>query len=256
MRLKFKEFIINVNPFIKFIIILLFAISVLIYIEITFLILLFLIFLFLNFLFSIKNTLKFLFISFPFIFSIWFLNVLGFSCGETIFEFGMLKITKTGSLYSLSLALRIYAILLATYSFVSTINPKDFVTSLVQYLRLPDKFAFAIFIALRFFPIIRLTQLEAFQAYKQRGLKTYKHLIPILTLTIYTIFRKVNSLAISMETRGFGLYPRRVYWKKLYFSIYDIYYVLYFVAFLIIYLFLLFYNFSFNIYYEPFKIYC
>jgi energy-coupling factor transport system permease protein len=223
----------EINPIVKFFSLLILAIFVLFIIDIYPLFYFIVLIIIINLLskVNIKNFLRFLLAALPILFSVFFFNSLFVSCGNPI---GILTFTDVGINYGLIIALRFFVIILFTYYFVATTNPKDFVIALVQYLKIPDKFAYATFIALRFFPIVKLTQEEALEAYKQRGIRLAnpKAWFPLFSLLVFTMFRKAISLAISMELRGFGVYKRKVYIRKLKTTIDDILFVLFIIVYI------------------------
>jgi len=225
----------EINPLVKFFLLSIVSILILFIIDFYVLLYFILLIIIINLLFkaNVKNFLKFLLLAQPFLFSFLFFNSVFVKCGTPI---GFLTFTSEGIKYGLLISLRAFVIILFSYFFVTTTNPKDFVIALVQYLKIPDKFAYSMFIALRFFPIAKLTQEEALQAYKQRGIRLAnpKSWFSLFYLLVFTMFRKAISLAISMELRGWGVYKRKVYMRKLKFTFTDVLFILFICLYIIL----------------------
>jgi energy-coupling factor transport system permease protein len=147
--------------------------------------------------------------------------------GETIlFEIGPFHPTLEGLYVGLAIAFRILSIVASSMIIARTTDPHDIFLSMTS-LGMPYKLAYAIFIALRYIPLmeyeagnIQSAQFVRGIAQKQGGgLKNWynqisKFLIPFIAIGI----RRADQSALAMEVRGFGLYKTRTNLRKLEFS--------------------------------------
>lgn len=116
------------------------------------------------------------------------------------------------------MSLRFLNVILSSHLFVSVTSPEDFAYALMQ-AGLPYRYGFALLTTMRFVPYFRMEANTVLQAQMVRGMEVdrptprgiflmAKHtFVPV----IVTALNKVDSLAISMEGRCFGLYPNRTY---------------------------------------------
>jgi len=120
--------------------------------------------------------------------------------------------------YALASALRIYAVILSSLVFVRTTDPRDLAISLVTQMRIPYRIAYAFFVALRIVPMIEeeVGIIRAAQAVRgvarERGLRgrvseLKRYAIPLLVGSL----RRAGMMAMSMESRAFGAWPRRTF---------------------------------------------
>lgn len=115
-------------------------------------------------------------------------------------------------------------ILISIYSsiFVKTTDPTEFVLALIKYFKMPAKLGFAFLTAYRFLPTFK-NELEVIKyAHQVRGIEEGKnfilriwnfkrYVIPMMA----TAVRKGIRISMAMETRGFGKYPQRTYYRNI-----------------------------------------
>ncbi|GAA0091780.1 energy-coupling factor transporter transmembrane component T [Paraclostridium bifermentans] len=114
--------------------------------------------------------------------------------------------------------------LISIYSaiFVKTTDPTEFVVSMIKYFKLPPKFAYAFLTAYRFIPTFKEEYDLIRHAYQVRGVSESKniflniynskdYIIPMMA----TAVRKGIRISMAMETRAFGKYKTRTYYRKL-----------------------------------------
>lgn len=122
------------------------------------------------------------------------------------------------------LGLGLKIILISVYSciFVKTTDPTEFVISLVKYIKIPPKFAYAFLTAYRFLPTFKDEYEIIRHAYQVRGVEecknifvkifnTKRYIIPMMA----TAIRKGIRISMAMETRAFEKYKTRTYYRKL-----------------------------------------
>jgi energy-coupling factor transport system permease protein len=142
--------------------------------------------------------------------------------GRVLLAVGPLPMITTGGLaLGFSVVLRIVVITAAAMLFV-TFSSRDFILGLVQW-KVPYELAFMVFIALRFLPIFRDELVSVVTAVQLRGVDLKK--VPwgqkiglyrrLIFPVVYGVMLKAEQLAVSMESRGFRVYPTRTYLRKL-----------------------------------------
>jgi energy-coupling factor transport system permease protein len=98
---------------------------------------------------------------------------------------------------------------------VWTTHPRDLVQALVEELRAPYKYAWSAFLALVYAPIVQYESSVRGYALAIRGIRYRKlslHGLRVYAIpVIYRSLRRGFTSALSMEARGFGVSPRRVF---------------------------------------------
>lgn len=129
-----------------------------------------------------------------------------------------LSVWSEGLKGGLSMMLRFINIIASSYLFVVTTDPNRLAYALMQ-AGLPYRFGFMLITALRFIPVFHQELEQVKNAQMAKGIemegisprnlvKAVKYLLVPLVITVLS---KVDYLAISMESRAFGLYPGRSY---------------------------------------------
>ena len=131
---------------------------------------------------------------------------------------GALPITTNGIILGLSMTLRFLVIVFASFWFISITNPNKLAYTLMQ-LGLPYRYGFMIVTSLRFIPQFELDSNTVRQAQLARGIKLdkgglkgiYNHVKYTLRPLIITALQRADTVARSMEGRGFGYKNTRTY---------------------------------------------
>jgi energy-coupling factor transport system permease protein len=133
--------------------------------------------------------------------------------------------------------LRITIMVLASFIFIWTTDIRDLMTGLVR-IGMPYRYAFAIFLALRFLPIVQqeVDAVKAAHAIRGRASNSpIRHRIRLWQRYMFTVIvnslRKAESTALAIDSRGFGAYPDRTYTKSFRWTMTGIILILVFVAF-------------------------
>jgi len=148
--------------------------------------------------------------------------------GEVLLATGPVSLITTGGLISgASVVLRIMVVTAAAMLF-TTFSFRDFVLGLVQW-KVPYELAFMVSIAFRFLPVFRDEMINVVTAVQLRGIDIKK--VPwgqkiaiyrcLFFPIVYGTMFKARQLAVAMETRGFRVYPRRTYLRRLNFHYAD-----------------------------------
>jgi energy-coupling factor transport system permease protein len=154
-----------------------------------------------------------------------FINILGIRVGQQGFDRG------------LEFFLRITIMVLASFLFIWTTDIRDLMTGLV-HIGMPYRYAFSIFLALRFLPIVQQEVDAVKAAHAIRGRASYspiRHRFRLWQRYMFTVIvnglRKAENTALAIESRGFGAYPDRTYTKSFRWTKSGIFLILLFIGF-------------------------
>lgn len=122
---------------------------------------------------------------------------------------------------AVSLCLRIMVFSLTSIVFVFTTDPNEFGLSLIHQLKVSHKFVYPFLVAYRFIPTFKDEMEKIILAKEARGISSSsgifsgiinlpKYILPLLSSAI----RKGERISNSMETRGFGAYEDRTYYRR------------------------------------------
>ncbi|MEG1509611.1 MAG: energy-coupling factor transporter transmembrane component T [Clostridia bacterium] len=135
--------------------------------------------------------------------------------GEIIFTFFALKITDYGLNMAVNFFIRML-VLIFSASIVATSTMSEMADALVGF-KIPYKMAFMTVIAVKFLPLFRQEFKDRKIALKLRlqgnkitCFKKFYALIYLLTPTVSGCIIKSKQVAMSLESRAFGLYNKRV----------------------------------------------
>jgi energy-coupling factor transport system permease protein len=143
--------------------------------------------------------------------------------GQLLFEYTLfhsisLQIWSAGMAAGLVMMLRFINIIASSYLFVSTTDPNKLVYALMQ-AGLPYRYGFMLITSLRFIPVFSQDLAVIRNAQMAKGIdlegvspgKAIRSVKYLLTPLVICALNKVDCLAISMESRAFGLYHGRSY---------------------------------------------
>jgi len=148
-------------------------------------------------------------------------TVLGFVIPQ-LNNFGpFFPITDYGIERGLSIASRFLLVVLSSMLFVAVTDPTILAHSLTR-LRIPYRYSFALVIALRFLPLFNSENQVVRMAQKSRGIQPevggFRKILRTIQYTFFPLLvsslSRVESLAISMDGRGFGYSENRTYFRK------------------------------------------
>ncbi|MFZ5807701.1 MAG: energy-coupling factor transporter transmembrane component T family protein [Chloroflexota bacterium] len=115
---------------------------------------------------------------------------------------------------------RLAIMVLASFLLIWTTDIQELMAGLV-YLRMPYRYAFAIFMALRFLPLIQqeVEAVKAAHTIRGRAAKSQlRHRFRLWQRYMFTVIvnglRKAEGTAMAIESRAFGAYPQRTYVKE------------------------------------------
>ncbi|MFB5676689.1 energy-coupling factor transporter transmembrane component T family protein [Paenibacillus terreus] len=146
------------------------------------------------------------------------LTLLAVRTGSVWREWGPLVITNEGWNTAGALTLRMFVLLLASFIYIATTAPRDFVQAVHQKLKIPYRFAFGLSIALTFLPLLEEEGKVIAAARRVRGSRPPRGLADKVRwwggyalAVLVNAIRRVQQTASAMEGRGFGAYPDRTY---------------------------------------------
>ncbi|MGD8400016.1 MAG: energy-coupling factor transporter transmembrane component T [Bacillota bacterium] len=140
-----------------------------------------------------------------------------------------LRITDQGVGIAAALGIRLMAVASSFPVLLATTQVKDLVVMLVEKLKIPYTYAFMLITTLRFIPTFmnemdQIIQAQCSRAHRldSRNFVTrFLSICPLAIPLMVTSIKKAERLAISMETRGFGV-GKRTYFHRRQFTAADI----------------------------------
>jgi energy-coupling factor transport system permease protein len=157
--------------------------------------------------------------------------------GEPIFTLGPLHGSAEGLTKGLGYFFRLATMVMVSFLLIWTTNIHELMVGLVK-LGMPYRFAFAIFMALRFLPIVQqeVDAVKAAHAIRGRASRSpFQHRFRLWQRYLFTVIvnglRKAENTALAVESRGFGAYPDRTFVKPFRWTFSGIFLVVLFLAF-------------------------
>lgn len=136
--------------------------------------------------------------------------------GHILLALGPLRLTDMGLWIGFTYVFRLANVALAAMLFVWTTKVKDFLDAAVSIRILPFQLAYAVFVTLRFMPLIADELGIIKDAHNLRGSPTGNpilHWMERQRRYLFTIFinslRKGQVLSLALDSRGFGFYGKR-----------------------------------------------
>lgn len=122
---------------------------------------------------------------------------------------GPVVLSYSGMSLGLAIGLRTFGLVAASLAFSVTTSPQELELSLVK-IGMPYKIARICYLSLRLFPVFQ-RDVQAIQDVQHlRGVgKRWKRLRTSVVPLVLTELRQADSIAIALETRGFGLHDTR-----------------------------------------------
>jgi energy-coupling factor transport system permease protein len=142
-------------------------------------------------------------------------QILAIRDGSVLFRIGI-PITTSGVLSGAHMALRFLVVLSSSFLFVLTTDPDDLARAFIRW-GIPYRYGFTLILALRFVPFFRNELRTVREAQRLRGIQTSVRSIKGIRRAIrYTFIPvlvsgliRVDTIAMSMKGRAFGLHRRR-----------------------------------------------
>jgi energy-coupling factor transport system permease protein len=165
--------------------------------------------------------------------------------GETLFAWHFIRVTAESLRTGVTLGLRVLTIVLFSYLFAATTDPRNLALSMVQQARLPYKMAFGLFAGFRFLPLLD-TEFENIRAAhrirgvgERRGWRGAYRELKRFTIPLFaSVIRKASHIGLAMESKGFGAYEDRTYLLETKVTVQDVVFLLGLIIVLVIALYL------------------
>lgn len=152
--------------------------------------------------------------------------------GDLLLEFWRLEITTGSMVNGFNISGRFFSLITMSWIFVGTTEPRDLSAGLVAS-GVPYRYGFLLILSMRFAKVFQFELSNVQDAQKVRGLRvdsSIRGLISSVRYTtlplLYSAMSKVNTLASSMEGRGFGMYDKKTFLRPVRFTPWDLYLVL------------------------------
>ncbi len=143
--------------------------------------------------------------------------------GQPVYRIGPLTVTDAGLYQGPIFFFRLSVVVLASFVLIWTTNPRDLMVSLAK-AGVPYRYAFAVFLAMRFLPMVQREVDAVRAAHMIRGRASRSGLVRRFKLWqryMFTVLvnglRKAEATATALDCRGFGAYPDRTYLKDVVF---------------------------------------
>jgi energy-coupling factor transport system permease protein len=144
--------------------------------------------------------------------------------GEAVFRMGPLTVTDVGLREGPIFFFRLSVVVLSSFVLIWTTDIRDLMVSLTQ-AGVPYRFAFAVFLALRFLPLAQREVDAVRSAHAIRGQTMRSNMLHRFKLWqryVFTVLvnglRKAEITSTALECRGFGAFPDRTYVKTVSFQ--------------------------------------
>lgn len=144
--------------------------------------------------------------------------------GKPVYQLGPLTITDGGLNQGPIFFFRLSTVVLASFLLIWTTDTRDLMVSLTQ-AGINYRYAFAVFLALRFLPLVQreVDSVQAAHAIRGRAARsTLAHRVKLWQRYVFTILvnglRKAEATAAALDCRAFGSYPTRTNLKEVHFK--------------------------------------
>jgi energy-coupling factor transport system permease protein len=155
--------------------------------------------------------------------------------GEPVLRVGPFTVTDGGLREGPLYFFRLSVVVLASFVLVWTTHPRDLMVSLAQ-VGIPYRYAFAVFLTMRFLPLVQreVDAVQAAHAVRGRASRTgLGHRFRLWQRYVFTVLvnglRKAETTATALECRAFGAYPDRTNVKNVHFRPQELSLVAFFV---------------------------
>jgi energy-coupling factor transport system permease protein len=138
----------------------------------------------------------------------------GRGSGRTWFDLGFAHVTNGSLVLAIATVLRLLAIALPAVVLLAGVDPTDLADGLAQTLRLPARFVLGALAAVRMTSLLREDWRQLSMARRARGIADtgrIKRGASMAFALLVLALRRATTLAVAMESRGFGAPGRRTW---------------------------------------------
>jgi energy-coupling factor transport system permease protein len=151
---------------------------------------------------------------------VWTNLFFGRAEGPIWWQWGPISLSEASLMIGLSLGMRVLCFASYSLLFLTTTDPSRFILSLIQHLRVPYRFGYAMLAVYRFLPMLGYEFLLIRGAQRIRGVperrgaggwvqQAVRYTVPLLAAAL----RRAERVAIAMEARGLGPGLHRTYYR-------------------------------------------
>ncbi|NLG99689.1 MAG: energy-coupling factor transporter transmembrane protein EcfT [Chloroflexi bacterium] len=144
--------------------------------------------------------------------------------GTPVYQLGPLTVTDGGLRQGPVFFFRLSVVVLSSFLLIWTTDSRDLMVSLTQ-AGISYRYAFAVFLALRFLPMVQreVDSVRAAHAIRgQAASSSLGHRFKLWQRYMFTVLvnglRKAEATAAALDCRAFGLYPKRTYVKPVHYN--------------------------------------
>lgn len=157
------------------------------------------------------------------------------SDSQVFLSIGSIQIYEAGVLFGLATGLRLFSLLVLSMLFTLTTDSADFIRALVQQWKVNYRLGYGTLAVFRFIPILNKQFKLVKLAQQVRGYngkegyyrfveRTKRYALPLLSSAL----RHAERAAYSMDSRAFGAFSNRTYYRSLTFSFKDFMFISFF----------------------------
>lgn len=141
---------------------------------------------------------------------------------KLLMSFGFIHVYEAGIIFGSATGLRLLSLLVLSMLFTLTTDTSNFIRALIQQWKVNYRFGYGTLAVLRFIPILMKQFKLVKMAHQVRGYtgksgfsrfidRIQRYALPLLSSSI----RHAERTAYSMESRAFGAFPTRTYYRQI-----------------------------------------
>ena len=141
--------------------------------------------------------------------------------GPALLSWGPLTVHQEGALIGAAAGLRIINLASSSMIFLVSTSPRDLAISATEKLRLPIRATQALFLALRFLPLLEDEYADLRDAQKVRGAgagngvrERVKRMQRLTVPFLFSSLRRAQVTALAMDAKAFGAYPTKTFYHQ------------------------------------------
>ena len=148
------------------------------------------------------------------------------SGGPVLWAWGPLTVEQHGFLIGAAAGLRIVNLATSSMIFLASTSPRDLAIAATEKLRLPARATQALFLALRFLPLLEDEYADLMDAHRVRGaggensLRERARRLQRLTVPfLFSSLRRAQVTALAMDAKAFGAYPTKTFYHQVHYPL-------------------------------------
>ncbi len=141
--------------------------------------------------------------------------------GPLLWQWGPLTVEQHGMLIGAAAGLRIVNLATSSMIFLVSTSPRDLAIAVTEKLKMPMRATQALFLALRFLPLLEDEYADLMDAHRVRGAgagnglrerasRLQRFTVPFL----FSSLRRAQVTALAMDAKAFGAYPTKTFYHQ------------------------------------------